>query len=160
MKKADFLRLVTVFGAAALLTIGGCANKEADAPGDANNAADEAEVNAALADTVTTDSGLVYEVLIAGDGPKPGPSDSVTVHYRGTLLNGKEFDSSYSRDKPATFGVSRVIKGWTEALQLMDVGSKWKLTIPPELAYGKRGAGRDIGPDETLVFEVELLKIN
>ncbi|HIF64435.1 MAG TPA: FKBP-type peptidyl-prolyl cis-trans isomerase [Deltaproteobacteria bacterium] len=160
MKKVDFLKLVTVFGVAALLTISGCTNKQADVPGEADNAADEAEADAAPANTVTTDSGLVYEVLEAGDGPKPGPADSVTVHYRGTLLDGKEFDSSYSRGKPATFGVSRVIKGWTEALQLMGVGSKWKLTIPPELAYGKRGAGRDIGPDETLVFEVELLKIN
>ncbi len=160
MKNVDFLKMVTVFGAAALLTIGGCANKQADEPGEDGNAAGEAEVNAAAADAVTTDSGLVYEVLEAGDGPKPGPSDSVTVHYRGTLLDGKEFDSSYSRGKPATFGVNRVIKGWTEALQLMGVGSKWKLTIPPELAYGKRGAGKDIGPDETLVFEVELLKIN
>ena len=137
MNKVYFLKLVTVFGIAALLTISGCTNKQADVPGEADNAADEAEVDTAAADTVTTDSGLVYEVLKAGDGPKPGPSDSVTVHYRGTLLDGKEFDSSYSRGKPATFGVGRVIKGWTEALQLMGVGSKWKLTIPPELAYGE-----------------------
>ena len=137
MNKVYFLKLVTVFGIAALLTISGCTNKQADVPGEADNAADEAEVDTAAADTVTTDSGLVYEVLKAGDGPKPGPSDSVTVHYRGTLLDGKEFDSSYSRGKPATFGVGRVIKGWTEALQLVGVGSKWKLTIPPELAYGE-----------------------
>ncbi len=107
----------------------------------------------------TTASGLQYEVLKAGDGAKPGIADRVSVHYRGTLINGAEFDSSYSRGSPATFGVNQVITGWTEALQLMPVGSKWKLFIPPDLAYGQRGAGRMIGPNEALVFEVELLEI-
>lgn len=106
-----------------------------------------------------TASGLQYEVLTKADGPKPAVTDTVSVHYRGTLLNGTEFDSSYKRGEPATFPLQGVIKGWTEALQLMPVGSKWKLFIPSELAYGERGAGSDIGPNETLVFEVELLGI-
>jgi len=108
---------------------------------------------------VTLPSGLQYKVLKAGDGPKPSASDSVVCNYRGTLLNGTEFDSSYKRGQPATFPVSGVIKGWTEALQLMPVGSKWELFIPSALAYGDRGAGRDIGPGATLVFEVELMSI-
>ncbi len=107
----------------------------------------------------TTASGLQYEVLKPGDGPKPVPTDKVNVHYHGTLLNGKVFDSSVKRGEPITFGVQEVIKGWTEALQLMNVGSKYKLYIPADLAYGDNGAGADIGPGETLVFEVELLKI-
>jgi FKBP-type peptidyl-prolyl cis-trans isomerase len=108
---------------------------------------------------VTLPSGLQYKVLQEGTGPKPTPTDTVSVNYRGTLLNGTEFDSSYKRGQPATFGVSQIIKGWTEALLLMPVGSKWQLFIPPDLAYGPRGAGRDIGPNATLVFEVELLSI-
>lgn len=107
----------------------------------------------------TTASGLQYEVVKQGDGPKPVPTDKVNVHYHGTLLNGKVFDSSVQRGEPITFGVQEVIKGWTEALQLMNVGSKYKLFIPADLAYGDNGAGSDIGPGETLVFEVELLKI-
>ena len=108
---------------------------------------------------VTLPSGLQYKVLTEGKGPKPTVTDTVTCNYRGTLLNGKEFDSSYKRGEPASFPVNGVIKGWTEALQLMPVGSKWQLFIPPDLAYGDRGAGGDIGPDETLIFEVELLSI-
>ncbi|HEX4544505.1 MAG TPA: FKBP-type peptidyl-prolyl cis-trans isomerase [Candidatus Acidoferrum sp.] len=108
---------------------------------------------------VTLPSGLQYKVLHEGTGPKPTTTDSVSVNYRGTLLNGTEFDSSYKRGQPATFGVGQIIKGWTEALQLMPVGSKWQLFVPPDLAYGARGAGRDIGPNATLVFEVELLSI-
>jgi len=108
---------------------------------------------------VTLPSGLQYKILKAGDGPKPTASDSVVCNYRGTLINGTEFDSSYKRGQPATFGVGQVIKGWTEALQLMPVGSKWQLFIPSSLAYGERGAGADIGPDATLIFEVELLSI-
>ena len=104
-------------------------------------------------------SGLQYEILRKGKGVHPKLSDRVEAHYRGTLLNGEEFDSSYSRGKPSTFPLNGVIKGWTEALQLMSVGSKWKLFIPPNLAYGKRGAGAKIGPNATLIFEVELLKI-
>jgi FKBP-type peptidyl-prolyl cis-trans isomerase FklB len=108
----------------------------------------------------TLPSGLQYEVLTEGTGPKAGLRSSVTTHYHGTLLNGNVFDSSYQRGQPATFGVSQVIPGWTEALQLMPEGSKWRLYIPSDLAYGKRGAGRDIGPDSALIFDVELLKVN
>ncbi len=104
-------------------------------------------------------SGLQYEILVEGDGPKPGPTDKVRTHYHGTLIDGTVFDSSVDRGEPISFPVNGVIKGWTEALQLMPVGSKWKLTIPSELAYGSRGAGGAIGPNETLVFEVELLGI-
>ena len=103
--------------------------------------------------------GLQYKILNAGTGPKPTASDSVVCNYRGTLINGTEFDSSYKRGQPATFGVGQVIKGWTEALQLMPTGSKWQLFIPSGLAYGERGAGADIGPNATLIFEVELLSI-
>jgi len=109
---------------------------------------------------VTLPSGLEYKILKEGDGPKPAASDSVVCNYRGTLINGSEFDSSYKRGQPATFGVRQVIKGWTEALQLMPVGSKWQLFIPGELAYGERGTpGGPIGPNSTLIFEVELLSI-
>src|ERR1700731_40499 len=108
---------------------------------------------------ITLPSGLQYKILTQGTGPNPTPSDSVVCNYRGTLLNGTEFDSSYKRGEPATFPVSGVIKGWTEALQLMPVGSKWQLFIPSELAYGERGAGGQIGPNATLIFEVELLSI-
>ncbi len=108
---------------------------------------------------VTLPSGLQYKILTAGIGPKPTPSDQVVCNYRGTLINGTEFDSSYKRGKPATFGVGQVIKGWTEALQLMPVGSKWQLFVPSDIAYGERGAGAEIGPDATLIFEVELLSI-
>jgi FKBP-type peptidyl-prolyl cis-trans isomerase FklB len=108
---------------------------------------------------VTLPSGLQYKILKQGTGPKPTTSDTVVCNYRGTLINGTEFDSSYKRGQPATFPVSGVIKGWTEAVQLMPVGSKWQLFIPSDLAYGNRGAGADIGPDATLIFEVELLSI-
>jgi FKBP-type peptidyl-prolyl cis-trans isomerase len=108
---------------------------------------------------VALPSGLQYKVLTEGSGPKPTANDSVVCNYRGTLLNGTEFDSSYKHGQPITIPVGRVIKGWSEALQLMPVGSKWQLFIPPDLAYGPRGAGNDIGPDATIVFEVELLSI-
>ena len=110
---------------------------------------------------VTLPSGLQYKILTEGTGPKPSAADSVTCNYRGTLLDGKEFDSSYTRGQPASFPVSGVIKGWTEALQLMPVGSKWQLFIPPDLGYGDRGADprSGIGPGATLIFEVELLSI-
>jgi len=108
---------------------------------------------------VALPSGLQYKILQEGTGPKPAATDSVVCHYRGTLLDGKEFDSSYKRGQPATFPVTGVIKGWTEALQLMPVGSKWQLFVPSELAYGDRGAGADIKPGATLIFEVELLSI-
>jgi FKBP-type peptidyl-prolyl cis-trans isomerase FklB len=116
--------------------------------------------NAQKPGVTTLPSGLQYEVLTEGSGPKAGPRSSVTTHYHGTLINGRVFDSSYQRGQPATFGVNQVIAGWTEALQLMSEGSKWRLYIPSDLAYGKRGAGRDIGPDSALIFDVELLKVN
>lgn len=107
----------------------------------------------------TTASGLQYKVLKEGTGPKPKASDTVRTHYRGTLIDGTEFDSSFKRNEPATFPLNGVIPAWTEALQLMPVGSKWQLFAPSELAYGERGAGQDIGPNSTLIFEVELLSI-
>jgi FKBP-type peptidyl-prolyl cis-trans isomerase FklB len=107
---------------------------------------------------VTLASGLQYKILKAGEGKKPVLDSTVVCHYRGTLLNGTEFDSSYKRNEPATFPVKGVIKGWTEALQLMPVGSKWQLFIPSDLAYGERGAGQ-ISPNAMLIFEVELLSI-
>ena len=108
---------------------------------------------------VALPSGLQYKILKPGTGPKPTAADTVECNYKGTLLNGKEFDSSYKRGTPATFPVGQVIKGWTEALQLMPVGSKWALFIPPDLAYGPRATGPDITPNSTLIFEVELLSI-
>jgi FKBP-type peptidyl-prolyl cis-trans isomerase FklB len=108
---------------------------------------------------VALPSGLQYKIITAGTGPKPTAADTVVCNYKGTLLNGKEFDSSYKRGQPATFPVGQVIKGWTEALQLMPVGSKWELYIPSDLAYGARQAGPDITPESTLVFEVELMSI-
>ena len=105
-------------------------------------------------------SGLQYKVVTAGTGKSPGSADSVTVHYRGTLIDGTVFDSSIKRGQPATFPVNGVIKGWTEALQLMKEGAKWQLFIPSDLAYGERGAGANIGPHATLIFDVELIKIN
>jgi len=107
----------------------------------------------------STDSGLQYRIIKSGEGPKPTVSDSVTVHYHGTLTDGTVFDSSYERGEPVTFKVDRVIAGWTEALQLMHEGDKWELYIPSTLAYGSHGAGGRIGPNETLVFEVELIKV-
>lgn len=107
----------------------------------------------------TTESGLQYEILTEGTGEKPGGTDQVRVHYHGTTIDGNVFDSSVDRGEPAVFGVNQVIKGWTEALQLMPVGSKWKLFVPSDLAYGAQGAGQAIGPHTTLIFEVELLAI-
>jgi FKBP-type peptidyl-prolyl cis-trans isomerase FklB len=133
------------------LEVLGRANKQ---EGDAFLAANKAQQG-----VTTTPDGLQYKILKEGDGPKPTAGDSVVCNYRGTLLNNKEFDSSYKRGQPATFPVSGVIKGWTEALQLMPVGSKWQIVVPPELGYGARGAGADIGPNSTLVFEIELLSI-
>lgn len=115
--------------------------------------------NAKNATVVTLPSGLQYEIMTAGTGEKPAASDSVKCHYHGTLLDGTVFDSSVMRGQPATFGVSQVIQGWVEALQLMPVGSKWKLFIPSDLAYGAQGAGQHIAPHSALVFEVELLEI-
>jgi len=108
---------------------------------------------------VTLPSGLQYKILKEGAGEKPKPTDTVVCHYRGTLIDGTEFDSSIKRNEPATFAVGGVIKGWTEALQLMPVGSKWQLFVPSSLGYGERGAGRQIGPNAALIFEVELISI-
>ncbi len=108
---------------------------------------------------VTLPDGLQYKVIKDGTGPKPRADQTVVVHYRGTLLNGQEFDSSYKRGEPATFQVGSLIKGWTEALQMMKVGSKWQLWIPADLAYGERGAGGVIPPNATLVFEMELISV-
>lgn len=107
----------------------------------------------------TTDSGLQYEILQEGTGESPDADDRVRVHYHGTLIDGTVFDSSVERGEPVVFGVSQVIPGWTEALQMMKVGGKWKIYLPSLLAYGERGAGADIGPNTTLVFEIELLEI-
>jgi len=107
----------------------------------------------------TTASGLQYKIITKGTGASPKATDTVSVHYKGTLIDGKEFDSSYSRGQPASFPVNGVIKGWTEALQLMKVGSKWMLYIPSDLGYGDSGAGKDIMPGAALIFEVELLAI-
>ena len=117
------------------------------------------EENGKREGVTTTESGLQYEVLTEGTGAKPAATDKVRVHYHGTLIDGTVFDSSVDRGEPAVFGVNQVISGWTEALQLMPVGSKWKVFIPANLAYGPRGAGADIGPNSALIFEVELLEI-
>ena len=103
--------------------------------------------------------GMLYRVIKSGTGASPQATSTVEVHYRGTLINGKEFDSSYKRGKPAKFPLNRVIKGWTIAVQKMKAGDKWEIVIPPELAYGSRGAPGSIGPNETLIFEIELLKV-
>lgn len=115
--------------------------------------------NKERAGVVELPSGLQYEIIKEGNGPKPKATDQVKCHYHGTLINGVVFDSSVERGQPATFGVNQVIPGWVEALQLMPVGSKWKLFIPSNLAYGERGAGQSIEPNSTLIFEVEILDI-
>ncbi len=129
--------------------------------GDANKKEGEAFLadNKSKEGVVALPSGLQYKVLKEGNGPKPTATDSVVCNYRGTLINGTEFDSSTKHGGPATFPVNGVIKGWTEALQLMPVGSKWQLFVPSDLAYAERGAGADIGPNATLIFEVELVSI-
>lgn len=116
--------------------------------------------NAKRPEIKTTASGLQYEVLVEGSGPKPASTDQVTTHYHGMLIDGTVFDSSVDRGEPATFPVNGVIKGWQEALPMMSTGSKWKVYIPYDLAYGERGAGADIPPFAALIFEIELLKIN
>lgn len=130
--------------------------------GEQNARAGEAFLteNGKRSEVKTTDSGLQYEVLEEGDGPRPEAGDQVVVHYTGKLIDGTVFDSSEERGEPATFGVTQVIPGWVEALQLMKAGSKWRLFIPSALAYGPNGApGSPIGPDSTLIFDVELLKV-
>jgi FKBP-type peptidyl-prolyl cis-trans isomerase FklB len=115
--------------------------------------------NAARDEVTTTDSGLQYEVLETGDGEKPGLQSTVVTHYHGTLLDGTVFDSSVERGDPSEFGVNQVIPGWTEALQMMSVGDKWRIACPPKLAYGEQGAGDSIPPDTALVFEIHLIAI-
>ena len=117
------------------------------------------EENSKKDGVITLDSGLQYEILTEGDGPKPTANDRVKCHYHGTLIDGNVFDSSVERGQPAVFGVTQVIRGWVEALQLMTVGSKWRLFIPSDLAYGAQGAGDMIGPNTALIFDVELLGI-
>lgn len=117
------------------------------------------EENGKRVEVKTTASGLQYEVVKEGEGACPGPHDQVTVHYEGRLIDGTVFDSSVERGEPATFGVTQVIPGWVEALQMMKVGAKWRLFIPSALAYGPQGAGGLIGPNQTLIFDVELIKI-
>lgn len=118
------------------------------------------ETNKANDGVVTLKSGLQYKVLTPGTGPKPTPADVVSVHYRGSFINGTIFDSSYERGKPQVFPLNRVIPGWSEALQLMHVGDKWQIVVPHYLAYGEAGFGNEIGPNTTLIFEMELLGIN
>jgi FKBP-type peptidyl-prolyl cis-trans isomerase len=131
------------------------------AQGEANKKEGQAfmEANKTAEGWTATESGLQYKAIKNGDGKKPALTDTVEVHYRGTLLNGTEFDSSYKRNMPAVFPLRQVVKGWQEALQLMPVGSKWEVVLPPELAYGANGKGREIGPDAVLKFEIELLSI-
>jgi len=145
------LQLARVAKQTAALQAAGAQNK---AEGDTFMAANKGKEG-----VVSLPSGVQYKVLTAGTGQKPTLESTVVCHYRGTLLDGKEFDSSYKRGQPASFPVKGVIKGWTEVLQLMPAGSKWQVVIPPDLAYGARGAGADIGPNATLVFEIELLAI-
>ena len=137
------------------------AEEKAKELGDANKKEGEEflAANKSKEGVVTLPDGLQYKILTEGTGPKPSPTDMVACNYRGTLINGTEFDSSYKRGQPATFAVNQVIHGWAEAVQLMPVGSKWQIFIPSEMAYGPRGAGPDIGPNATLIFEVELLSI-
>jgi FKBP-type peptidyl-prolyl cis-trans isomerase len=135
--------------------------KELQGQSEMNLAAGKAflEANGKKEGVKTLPSGLQYKVLKEGSGKTPKATDTVTVNYRGTQINGAEFDSSYKRGQPATFQLGNVIRGWTEALQMMKEGSRWQLFIPPQLAYGERGMGRAIGPNATLIFEVELISV-
>jgi FKBP-type peptidyl-prolyl cis-trans isomerase FklB len=137
------------------------AEEMAKAAGEKNRQEGESFLleNAKKEGVVTLPSGLQYKVIEEGTGKSPEPGDQVTVHYRGTLVDGTEFDSSYERGEPVTFPVGGVIPGWTEALQLMKEGAKWQLFIPPSLAYGEKGAGQVIGPNSTLIFDVELISV-
>ena len=151
------LALAALVAAAALYMN---ANKGADYPVPSTLNQEEIVTNTASADTITTTSGLQYRIITEGSGTEnPSPSSIVSVHYSGKLSDGTEFDSSYKRNQPASFPVNGVIRGWTEALQLMHVGDKWELTIPSDLGYGREGAGKAIPPDAMLIFEVELLEI-
>lgn len=162
------MRIPTTTIVLALLVIAGAGCSKGSESSKAAPATQESKKESRMPDVeareagkvVTTDSGLQYEVIKEGSGASPSASDSVTVHYRGALTNGTEFDSSYKRGQPATFPLNRVIAGWTEGLQLMKEGAKYKFTIPSKLGYGARGMPPTIPPDATLVFEVELIKVN
>ena len=157
-KNRIYLLALAALVAAAALYMN--ANKGADYPVPSTLNQEGIVTNTVSADTITTASGLQYRIITEGSGTEnPSPSSIVTVHYSGKLTDGTEFDSSYKRNQPASFPVNGVIRGWTEALQLMHVGDKWELTIPSDLAYGRQGAGIAIPPDAILIFEVELLEI-
>ena len=151
--------LITLEDAGAVLTAFAEQQFEAQTEANKMKGADYLAENAKKEGVTVTESGLQYSVITQGDGAKPTATDQVTVHYRGTLIDGTEFDSSYSRGEPASFGLNQVIPGWTEGVQLMNVGSKYLFVVPYELGYGERGAGGAIGPFETLIFEVELIEI-
>ena len=157
-KNRIYLLALAALVAAAALYMN--ANKGADYPVPSTLNQEGIVTNTASADTITTASGLQYRIITEGSGTEnPSPNSIVTVHYSGKLTDGTEFDSSYKRNQPASFPVNGVIRGWTEALQLMHVGDKWELTIPSDLAYGRQGAGNAIPPDAILIFEVELIEI-
>ena len=157
-KNRIYLLALAALVAAAALYMN--ANKGADYPVPSTSNQEGIVTKTASADTISTASGLQYRIITEGSGTEnPSPSSIVTVHYSGKLTDGTEFDSSYKRNQPASFPVNGVIRGWTEALQLMHVGDKWELTIPSDLAYGRQGAGNAIPPDAILFFEVELLEI-
>jgi FKBP-type peptidyl-prolyl cis-trans isomerase len=151
--------LITMEDAGAVLAAHAQQQLETQTEANKMKGADYLAENAKKEGVSVTESGLQYSVITQGDGAKPGATDQVTVHYRGTLIDGTEFDSSYSRGEPATFGLNQVIPGWTEGVQLMNVGSKYLFVVPYQLGYGERGAGGAIGPFETLIFEVELIEI-
>ena len=132
---------------------------EAKASGNLQEGLDFLAANSQKEGIVSLESGLQYEIITAAEGPKPSATQTVTCHYHGTLIDGRIFDSSVRRGQPASFPLNRVIAGWTEGLQLMSVGSKWRFFIPPHLAYGDRQVSAEIGPNTTLIFEVELLGI-
>jgi FKBP-type peptidyl-prolyl cis-trans isomerase len=157
LSEGDAMRVLQTFAA----QLRAKQDEEQTAMADSNARAGEAyrAENAKREGVQTTASGLQYEVLTAGNGPKPSAGDRVRVHYKGTLIDGKEFDSSYRAGQPVTFAINEVIGGWTEGLQLMNVGGKCRLVIPPGLGYGPQGSPPDIGPNATLIFEVELLAI-
>ena len=145
----------------ALLLAGAACSSGSDNPSSTDTFSDPFLASNAVKEGVTvTDSGLQYEVLRASDGARPIETSQITVHYRGTLTDGTEFDSSYARNEPSTFPLNGTIRGWIEGLQLMNVGSQFRLVVPPELGYGERGAGESIPPDAVLIFEVELLEVN